>query len=57
MLLQIATLDDEPVDRCSREESRRTASVFDDDWRLIEEMLEDGTMDGSDESVETIGMS
>ena len=54
ILPQTEILDDEPL-VLHTSEPRRTASVFEDDWRLIEEMLEDGTMDDSEESLETVG--
>ena len=51
---QVLTLDDEPLVE-ETAQPRKNASVFDDDWKLIEELMSDGTLVGSEENIETVG--
>jgi len=52
-------LDDEPLGQEDGEmgqgETRREASVFDEDWRLLEELMKEGGAAISDECIEIPG--
>ncbi len=53
---QLKTLDDQPLlERSLTEEDGKGPSVFEEDWKLISEFLQDGTLEDSQESLETAG--
>ena len=47
-------LDDEPLS-LSEGQPRRRMSAFDDDWALIDELMQDGTVGGYDDDVSSSG--
>lgn len=56
MVPQLKTLDDEPlVEKKPKEKSKVSKSEFDDDWKLIQEMMDEGLVIGAEDNVELDG--
>jgi len=49
-------LDDEPLN-VSERQSHQRVSVFDDDWALIDELMQEGTVGGYDDDIDSSGLT